>query len=260
MNTFDNIVSRPLGGRTIKPRVNGLTMIMDNGIGIAQLKDFLQISSEWIDIAKLGYGTSRLCPEEVVRAKIEAYRAHNIYVMPGGTFTEIVLAQGKLNEFLAEAKELGFNALEVSDGTIRMNDDTRGDVIRQVAGEGFMVLSEVGSKFPDSAVSLKELIQEIHRDIELGVFQVIIEARESGVGIGIFNFSGNIVDEILNSIAEESDLTKVMFEAPQKNQQVALIQQFGVNVNMGNIQPGQVLSLETLRAGLRADTLRGIYD
>jgi len=133
-------------------------------------------------------------------------------------------------------------------------------VIRQVAGEGFMVLSEVGSKFPDSALSMKELVREIHRDIDLGVFQVIIEARESGVGIGIFNFSGNIVDETLNTIAEESDLTKVMFEAPQKSQQVALIHQFGVNVNMGNIQPIQVLPLETLRAGLRADTLRGIYD
>jgi len=260
MNTFGNIIDRPLKGRIGKPRGNGLTMIMDNGIGVASLKDFLQIACEWIDIAKLGYGTSRLCPEEIVREKIEIYRAHNIYVMPGGTFTEIVLAQGKLNEFMAEAKELGFNALEVSDGTIRMNDDTRADVIRQVAGEGFMVLSEVGSKFPDSAVSMRELVREIQRDIDLGAFQVIIEARESGVGVGIFNFSGNIVDEHLNIIAEESDLSKVMFEAPIKSQQVALIHQFGVNVNMGNIQPNQVLSLETLRAGLRADTLRGIYD
>jgi len=235
-------------------------MIMDNGLGVSQLIDFLKTSSEWIDIAKLGYGTSRLCPEEVVREKIEAYRAHNIYVMAGGTFTEIVLAQGKLNEYLAESKDLGFNAIEVSDGTIPMTDETRSDVIRQVAGEGFMVLSEVGSKFPDSALSMKELVREIHRDIELGAFQVIIEAREQGVGIGIFNFSGNIVDEKLNIIAEDSDLTKVMFEAPQKSQQVALINQFGVNVNMGNIQPIQVLPLETLRAGLRADTLRGIYD
>ena len=260
MNTFSNIIDRPLKGRIGKPRGNGLTMIMDNGIGVAALEDFLQISSEWIDIAKLGYGTSRLCPEEIVREKIEIYRAHNIYVMPGGTFTEIVLAQGKLNEFLAESKELGFNALEVSDGTIRMSDETRGDVIRQVAGEGFMVLSEVGSKFPDSAVSMRELVREIQRDIDLGAFQVIIEARESGVGVGIFNFSGNIVDEHLNTIAEESDLSKVMFEAPIKGQQVALIHQFGVNVNMGNIQPSQVLALETLRAGLRADTLRGVYD
>jgi phosphosulfolactate synthase len=235
-------------------------MLMDNGLGIDQLQDFLNICSEWIDIAKLGYGTSRLCPEEVIRKKIEVYRSHNIYVMAGGTFTEIVLAQGKLNDFLAESKELGFNAIEVSDGTIPMSDETRSDVIRQVAGEGFMVLSEVGSKFPDSALSLKELIREIHRDIELGSFQVIIEARESGMGVGIFNFSGNIVDEHLNTIAEETDLTKVMFEAPLKSQQVALIQQFGVNVNMGNIQPTQVLPLETLRAGLRADTLRGVYD
>ncbi len=260
MDTFERFVDRPLQGRIRKPRVNGLTMIMDNGLGVDQLKDFLEVASEWIDIAKLGYGTSRLCPEDVVRAKIEAYRAQNIYVMAGGTFTEIVLAQGKLNEFLAEAKELGFNAVEVSDGTIPMNDETRTDVIRQVAGEGFMVLSEVGSKFPDSALSMKELVREIHRDIELGAFQVIIEARESGAGVGIFNFSGNIIDEKLNIIADEADLTKVMFEAPQKNQQVALIQQFGVNVNMGNIQPDQVLAMESLRAGLRADTLRGIYD
>jgi len=259
MNTFERFVERPLQGRTRKPRVNGLTMIMDNGMGVGQLKDFLKIASEWIDIAKLGYGTSRLCPEEVVREKIEAYRAHNIYVMAGGTFTEIVLARGEAERIPGRVEGA---RPERHRGIRRDHSDERRNPLRHdQAGrrEGFMVLSEVGSKFPDSALSMKELIREIHRDIALGAFQVIIEARESGMGIGIFNFSGNIVDEKLNMIAEDSDLTKVMFEAPQKSQQVALIHQFGVNVNMGNIQPGQVLPLETLRAGLRADTLRGIY-
>jgi phosphosulfolactate synthase len=259
MNTFENLVERPLKDRTLKPRITGLTMIIDKGLGVIHTKDLLEISHEWIDVAKFGFGTSRLCPENVVRLKAEVYRAHNVYVMPGGTLLEVVLAQDRLDEFLEEAKEVGFNAIEVSDGTLPMNDEQRSEVIRKVAGEGFMVLSEVGSKFTDMDLPVDEISRSISRDIDLGAFQVIVEAREGGKGIGIYDTNGDIVDEKLQAIVNGVDMKKVMFEAPHKNQQLELIQKFGVNVNLGNIQAADVASLEALRAGLRADTLRGIY-
>lgn len=259
MNTFESLIDRPLQDRTRKPRVTGLTMIIDKGMGVSHLEDYLKVAHEWIDVAKLGFGTSRLCPEEVIKMKTAIYRAHNIYVMPGGTLLEAVIAQGNFDEFLTEAKEVGFNAIEVSDGTIPMSDDTRAEVIGKVAGEGFMVLSEVGSKFSDMDLSPEETARSLIRDIGLGAFQVILESREAGRGVGIYDSEGDIVDEKLEAIVQDVDIKNVMFEAPNKGQQVALIQRFGINVSLGNIQPEDILSLETLRAGLRADTLRGIY-
>lgn len=260
MNTFEKLVEIPLGGRTRKPRETGLTMMIDKGLGTAQVESLVEIAHQWIDVAKLGFGTSRLCPEEVVRRKIEAYRSRDIHVMPGGTLLEVVVAQGRLEGFLEEAKNIGFSAIEVSDGTLPMDDDTRASVIEKVAGAGFLVLSEVGSKFADADLSAGEQARSMLRDVELGAFQVIVESREAGKGVGIYDASGAIIDEKLRAIVEKVDLENVMFEAPQKNQQVALIHKFGINVSLGNIQPTDILALESLRAGLRADTLRGIYD
>ena len=260
MNTFENLIDIPIAGRTQKPRVTGLTMMIDKGLGAAQVESLTEIAHQWIDIAKLGFGTSRLCPREVVERKIQTYRSREIEVMPGGTFLEVVVAQGKLDEFLAEAADIGFSAIEVSDGTLPMDDDTRASVIEKVAAAGFTVLSEVGSKFADTDLSAAEQARSMLRDVELGAFQVIVESREAGKGVGIFDAAGGIVDDKLQAIVEKVDLKNVMFEAPQKAQQVELMNKFGINVSLGNIQPADVLALEALRAGLRADTLRGIYD
>jgi phosphosulfolactate synthase len=260
MNTFETLIDIPLKDRTQKPRQTGLTMIIDKGLGAGYVEGMVEIASQWIDVAKLGFGTSRLCPRDVVERKIEIYRSHDVYVMPGGTFLEVVYAQGKLDEFLKEAKEVGFDAIEVSDGTLPMDDDTRGDVIKRVADAGFLVLTEVGSKFADTDLPAEETARSMLRDIELGAFKVIMESREAGKGVGIYDASGNIVDEKLERIVEEVDASNVMFEAPNKNQQVALMQKFGINVSLGNIQPTDIHALEALRAGLRADTLRGVYD
>jgi phosphosulfolactate synthase len=260
MNTFEKLVTLPLPGRSLKPRRTGLTMVIDKGLGSLQAADLAEIAHSWIDVVKLGFGTSRLCPREVVARKIATYREQDIRVMPGGTLLEVVLAQGKLEAFLQEARQVGFDAIEVSDGTIPMEDDIRASVIGQAAAAGFTVFSEVGSKFADADLSAEETVREIRRDLDLGAFQVIIEAREAGRGVGIFDACGGIVDEKLQAIVAGADLQNVLFEAPQKAQQVELIKKFGVNVSLGNIQPADVVALESLRAGLRADTLRGIFD
>lgn len=260
MNAFETVVDRPLPNRTEKPRDTGLTMMIDKGLGTANAQSLAEIAHQWIDVAKLGFGTSRLCPEDVIRRKTEVYRAHDIYVMPGGTLLEAVIAQGRLDEFLHEAKAVGFNAIEVSDGTIPMDDQTRADVIRRVADGGFLVLSEVGSKFTDMDLPAEETARSLLRDLELGAFKVIVESREAGKGVGIYDSAGEIVDDKLEHIVNEVDVSNVMFEAPDKSQQVALIRKFGINISLGNIQPADVLALESLRAGLRADTLRGIYE
>jgi len=260
MNTFEASVERPLSDRTNKPRETGLTMLIDKGLGVSHVQDLVEIAHQWIDVAKLGFGTSRLCPEEVIKRKTSAYRDHDIHVMPGGTLLEVVIAQGKLDEFLKEANAVGFDTIEVSDGTIPMSDDTRAEVIERVASEGFLVLSEVGSKFADMDLPAEETVRALRRDIELGAFQVILESREAGKGVGIYDAAGEIVDDKLESIVNEVDVKNVLFEAPEKNQQVALIKKFGNNVSLGNIHPADVLALEALRAGLRADTLRGIYE
>lgn len=260
MNTFEKIVAIPLPGRSSKPRQTGLTMVIDKGLGGVQAADLSEIAAEWIDVVKLGFGTSRLCPEEIVARKISAYKEQAIQVMPGGTLLEVALAQGRLSGFLEEAGRIGFDSIEVSDGTIQMDDETRRRVIGEAAGAGFTVFAEVGSKFADADLSAEETVREIKRDLELGAFKVIIEAREAGQGVGIFDASGGIVDDKLEAIVAGADLSNVLFEAPQKAQQVVLIKKFGVDVSLGNIQPTDVHALEALRAGLRADTLRGVYD
>lgn len=260
MNTFEASVECPLSGRTKKPRKTGLTMMIDKGLGVSHTEALVEIAHQWIDVAKLGFGTSRLCPEEVIKRKTSAYRDHDIYVMPGGTLLEVVAAQGQLDEFLKEAKAVGFDAIEVSDGTIPMSDDTRAEVIERVAREGFIVFSEVGSKFADMDLPAEETARALLRDLELGAFQVIVESREAGKGVGIYDAAGEIVDDKLEYIVNKVAVKNVMFEAPEKSQQVALINKFGNNVSLGNIQPADVLALEALRAGLRADTLRGIYE
>ena len=257
---WENVTEMPVLGRTSKPRTTGLTMVIDKGIGMNQTKDLVQTSGEFIDIIKLTFGTSAFYDKEFLKEKIQLLASSDIDVMPGGTFLEVALWKGALEKYLERAKELGFSTIEVSDGTITINPAKRKDIIRQALDMEFKVITEVGKKDPKEALPIAIVHQLIREDVECGAFKVIIEAREAGKGVGIFDQAGKIKqDEVDNIIAGVEDSDHLMWEAPIKNQQQELIIKFGNNVNLGNIPADEVLALEALRQGLRGDTLKRAY-
>lgn len=259
-NAWENVIRMPLAGRSSKPRHSGLTMVIDKGTGFHHLQDLIQVAGEYIDIIKLTFGTSAFYDEDVLKKKNEMITSADIDVMPGGTFLEVAVWQGMIDNYLDRAKELGFSAIEVSDGTIEMDLKTRKEVIRDTLKRGFKVITEVGKKDPKEVLSISHVHRVIKDDMENGAFMVIVEAREAGKGVGIFDQEGIIrEEEVDNIIGGVEDLNWLMWEAPLKNQQQALILRLGVNVNLGNIPPDEVLALEALREGVRGDTLKKAY-
>lgn len=257
MHAFENIISFPITNRSMKkPRSEGLTMVIDTGLGIRYAQDLVEVAGEYIDFIKLGFGTSRLINADIIKKKISIYRDHSIEVYPGGTLLEVAFMQGKLHEFLDEAYSIGFTAIEVSDGTISINENQRVDIIKAAKERGFKVITEVGKKDVSKDLTPLEYAKAIRKDLELGVFKVIIEAREAGRGVGIYDEKGDIREEKLWTIIKDIDHRNLIFEAPNRNQQVYLLLKFGPNVNLGNIHPNEVIPLEALRRGLRADTLK----
>lgn len=251
----------PVTKRTKKPRSKGLTMVIDKGLGLKSALDLLSVSGNYIDFIKLGFGTAKLYNEEVLINKLRIIRSNDIHVYPGGTFLEIAIYQNKLKYFLDRARELGFSAVEISDGSLFMSSDERRKAISLAKDMGFYVISEVGKKDPSFQLSAKRMVDLIYSDIETGSNLVIIEARESGKGIGIYDKKGEIDRNIFDDIVSEfSDFKNIMWEAPLKNQQQELILTFGPNVNIGNVSPAEVLALESLRTGLRGDTLKPIIE
>ena len=173
----------------------------------------------------------------------------------------MALWQKRYPEYLNRCKELGFNAIEVSDGTIEYDLETRRDCIKRAVDMGFRVLTEVGKKAPTEKVALDLMHKEIASDLECGAFKVIVEAREAGKGVGIFDADGKVKDDEIDGIvAGVDDPTKLEWEAPLKSQQQHLILRFGPNVNLGNVPPGDILALEALRSGLRGDTLKKAWE
>jgi phosphosulfolactate synthase len=257
---WEGVSEMPVSGRSSKPRTTGLTMVIDKGIGMNQVRDLVQTSGEYIDIIKLTFGTSAFYDREFLLEKNQLLAAADIDVMPGGTFLEVALWKGAYEKYLEKAKELGFSTIEISDGTIAIDHITRKDIIRQALKMDFKVITEVGKKDPKEALPIALVQQLIREDLECGAFKVIIEAREAGKGVGIFDQSGKIKqDEVANIIAGVEDADKLVWEAPIKNQQQELIIKFGNNVNLGNIPADEVLALEALRQGLRGDTLKRAY-
>ncbi len=232
-------------------------MVIDKGLGLLQTRDLLEVAGEYIDFLKLAFGTSAFYTRDLLQEKVELGRLHGVDVYPGGTFLEVALAQGRLREFLREAAELGFAFLEVSDGTVPISAEIRRSVIKEVQAAGFRVLSEVGKKHPADRVPSSNIREQIEADLEAGVYRVIIEGRESGKGVVIYREDGSIDEDELHQIVERvKDVNLLIWEAPLKRQQQDLILRFGPNVNLGNVQPGEVLAVEALRVGLRGDTLR----
>lgn len=259
-NAWENVFEMPVAGRSKKPRSSGFTMVIDKCLGVKQTEDLMELASEWIDDIKLTFGTSAFYTEDVLRRKNEIIRSHGVDVMPGGTFLEVAVWQKRVPEYLKRAKELGFTMIEVSDGTIEIPADLRKDVIRRGMDAGFRVISEVGKKDPNEKVAAAKMHEQIAADLELGVYKVIVEAREAGKGVGIYDKDGKIVEDEIDSIVTGlADTNVLVWEAPIKNQQQHLILRFGCNVNLGNIPPEEILALEALRQGLRGDTLKNAY-
>jgi len=257
MKAWDGAFEIPCPGRSTKPRQTGLTMVIDKGLGDHLLRDMLVTAGDYIDIIKLTFGTSAFYDRDVLKKKNELITAAGTDVMPGGTFLEVSVWQNTVVSYLERARELGFTAIEVSDGTIEMDRTTRRDVIRRARDLGFKVITEVGKKDP-AETPLMEVIHELIReDLGNGAFKVIIEAREAGRGVGIFDQEGKTRASEIDRILEGGfAVDNLIWEAPLKNQQQDLILRFGLNVNLGNIPPEEVLALEALRQGLRGDTLK----
>jgi phosphosulfolactate synthase len=257
---WEGVTEMPVKGRSTKPRSTGLTMVIDKGVGMNQLRDLIQTSGEYIDIVKLTFGTSAFYDREFLTEKIKLLLAEKIDVMPGGTFLEVALWKGAFDRYLQRAKDLGFSMIEISDGTIEMDLPTRKNTIHQALKMDFKVITEVGKKDPKEALPIALQHTLIRGDLECGAFKVIIEAREAGKGVGIFDQAGKIKqDEVDNIIAGVEDIDSLIWEAPIKNQQQELIIRFGNNVNLGNIPADEVLALEALRQGVRGDTLKRAY-
>jgi phosphosulfolactate synthase len=254
---WDGVVDPPLGGRTVRPRHEGLTMVIDKGLSVDATEALLDLVADYVDLWKLPFGTSAFYSESLLSRKIEACRRHGLDVYPGGTFLEVALWQGRLEPFLDRAAALGFTAIEVSDGTIPLTPADRRRAIREARARGFRVVSEVGKKEPGERISLAAIRRAVEEDLAAGAERIIVEGRESGEGVGIYDAHGNIQeDELAKIVAVLPSLACVIWEAPRKSQQEELIRRFGPNVNLGNIPPEEVLALEALRTGLRADTLR----
>jgi len=237
--------------RTAKPRESGITHVLDKGSSLQQVRDLLEVAGDCVDIVKLGWGTAVVTPN--LREKVELYQGNGIPVCFGGTFFEVCLRQNKLEEYLGTVRELGMDLVEVSDGTVAMDEDDKVALLKRLSKE-FRVLSEVGSKDAEVVIAPYKWVDSIRRELDAGAWKVITEGRESGT-VGIYQAGGDVKEGLLDEIVQAVSAERLLFEAPVKSQQTWFIKQFGANVNLGNIPPDEVVSVETLRLGVRGDTL-----
>ena len=243
--------------REQKPRNCGLTMVLDKGLGLETASSLMDISGEYVDYLKFGWGTSIVHEQEIIKAKVDMYKSHDITPYTGGTLFELAYMKGKLEEFFSEAHSLGFPAIEISDGSTSIAHEDKIKCIEKADDEGFEVLSEVGKKDPnlDRELTLDERISQMNAELDAGSSLIIVEAREGGKNIGIFDKSGNAKEDEIDVIVDNIDNKRILWEAPNKDQQVFFILKFGNTVNLGNVSSDDITSLETLRRGLRGDTL-----
>jgi phosphosulfolactate synthase len=240
--------------RTAKPRERGITHVLDRGLSIAEVDGLAEVTGGAVDLVKLGWGTALVTGN--LMAKLDRYRAHGIPVVLGGTLTELAIDQDRVEALVAWVHELGIEHLEVSDGTIEIEHDVKLALIERLARE-FTVLSEVGAKDNARIMAPYKWVEQIERELVAGAWKVIAEAREGGTA-GIFRPDGEVRMGLIDEIVHAIEPDKILFEAPQKEQQVWFVRRFGTNVNLGNIPPADVLSLETIRLGLRADTVGAV--
>jgi phosphosulfolactate synthase len=241
-----------LPSRSAKPRERGITHLMDRGLAVAEIDALMEVAGESVDIVKLGFGTALATGN--LEAKLARYREHDVPVVLGGTVTELAIVQDRVDELVTWIRDLGLSHVEVSDGTITLDPQIKCDLVRRLSGEGFVVLSEVGSKDNTQIMAPYRWVEQIQAELEAGAWKVICEGRETGTA-GIARPDGELRQGLIDEIAHAVDPAHIIFEAPQKDQQVLLIKRFGADVNLGNIPPADVLPLETMRLGLRSDTM-----
>jgi phosphosulfolactate synthase len=241
----------PLPQRTPKPRTAGLTHVIDTGLSTAEVDGLLRQSAAHIDMVRLGWGSAYVTAD--LTEKLAAYRAHDVPVMLGGTLTELAWLHGRVDALCDWLDELGIGALEVSSGVVAIPSADKAALIERLAAR-YTVYAEVGEKDPAALMAPYRWVQLIREALDAGARLVVCEGRATGTA-GLYRPDGEARTGLIDEIVHEVDRAKLVFEAPQKHQQVWLIDRYGADVNLGNVPPGEVLSLETLRLGLRADTL-----
>ena len=242
---LNNIPKRPA-----KPRINGLTMIMDKGLSLNEAENMIVLKSELTDIVKLGFGTSLLTRN--IDKKISLYREAGIDVYTGGTLFEAFIVRNQLDDFYRLMDKLKLEMVEVSDGCIQMEHEKKCELIHKLSKD-FKVISEIGSKDESLTIEDDKWVSYMKKELEAGSWKVIAEAREGG-NVGMFESDGEIKEQLIKKITKEIDESNILWEAPLKKQQVWFINELGANVNLGNISPNSIISLECLRLGLRGDT------
>jgi phosphosulfolactate synthase len=233
-----------------KPRLAGLTMVMDKGLSVEEAKNFLSVAHPHVDIIKLGFGTSFVTPN--LKDKLEVYKAYDIPVYFGGTLFEAFLIRNQFEDYIAVCKEFGVRFMEVSDGSIDIPHAEKCGYIEKLTAHG-TVLSEVGSKDAAHIIPPYKWIELMRAELNAGATYVIAEAREAG-NVGIYRGSGEVREGLVQEILTQIPGEKIIWEAPQKAQQLYFMELLGCNVNLGNIAPSEVIPMETMRIGLRGDT------
>jgi len=236
--------------RPAKPRINGITMVMDKGLSVREAENFVSVGAKYTDLVKLGFGTSIITPG--VDEKIKIYKEAGLVPYFGGTLFEAFLVRNMFNEYVKFLDKHKIDMVEVSDGSYEFEHSKKLEYISILSKRG-TVISEVGSKKKSVVYTPDQWVAMMQSELEAGSVKVIAEAREAGT-IGIYNEDGSVNKEIISAIASNVKIDNVIWEAPIKTQQVWLIKQFGANVNLGNIAPMEIIPLETLRLGLRGDT------
>ncbi|HEU4450122.1 MAG TPA: phosphosulfolactate synthase [Gaiellaceae bacterium] len=252
MPGFDGFLDVP--PRSPKPRTQGLTHVIDKGMNLREIEGLFDTAGDYVDIVKLGWGTSYVTRN--LEKKIALYRSFETPVVCGGTLFEAAIARGRLDEYRRWLADNRFSHVEVSDGTIELPRERKLELIAELARD-FVVLAEVGSKDSEVVYAPYQWVAWLKEDLAAGAWKVITEGREGGTA-GIYRATGDMRTGLIDEIAHEIDLADVVFEAPATAAQAWFVQRFGAEVNLGNVPPEEVIPLETLRVGLRADTLREI--
>jgi len=236
--------------RTIKPRDKGLTMVMDKGLSLREAENMVDASGHLIDFVKLGFGTSLVANQ--VKEKINLYKNKGIKVYFGGTLFEAFIIRNKYDDFIKYLDIHNIDLVEVSDGSIHIEHQLKCEYISKLS-EKYTVLSEVGSKVASVIISPSKWIKMMTKELEAGAYKVIAEAREGG-NVGIYRSNGNAHVMLINRIIDKINPAKIIWEAPNKPQQIWFVKLLGANVNLGNIATNDIIPLETIRLGLRGDT------
>ena len=242
--------------RHVKPRQSGITMVMDKGLSLEEARNFISVSLPHVDIVKLGFGTSYVTPD--LRKKLDLYRSHDVPVYFGGTLFEAFLIRNQFEDYISVCKDYDINFMEVSDGSITIPHAEKCGYIEKLIKHG-TVLSEVGSKDAAHIIPPYKWIELMRAELSAGSTYVIAEAREAG-NVGIYRGSGEVREGLVQEILTQIPGERILWEAPQKAQQLYFIELLGCNVNLGNIAPTEVIPLEAMRIGLRGDTFDFFLD